>query len=156
MRWEELDLDEGQWRYFVTKTRREHIALLASQAVTMLRDLHPLTGRGEYVFAGGRGSDAKDKPIDPNAIRLALRRAGIEKDEQTVHGFRHSASVLLNEQGWNPDAIEAALTHRMPGVRGVYAGRAQYLEERKRMAQGWADYLDSIRLGEPNDGIEGS
>lgn len=145
MRWEELDMDAGQWRYFVTKTKREHVASLASQAVDILRDLHPLTGRGDYVFPG-QGKD-RTKPMSRDSVRMALRRCGVEKEEQTVHGFRHTASTLLNEQGWNPDAIEAALTHRMPGVRGVYAGRAQYLEERKKMMQAWADYLDALRTG---------
>lgn len=142
MRWEELDLDAGQWRYFVTKTKRIHIAALSRQAVEILRDLHPLTGRGGYVFPGGR--DPR-KHMSGNAILVAARRCGIEKDESTIHGFRHMASTLLNETGlWNPDAIEAALTHKMPGVRGVY-NQAQYLEERKKMMQAWANYLDALK-----------
>lgn len=143
MKWNELDLEAGQWRYLVSKTNRSHIAALPSQAVGILRDLQPLTGRREYVFPGGRDSN---KPMSANALLQAMRRSGIKKDEQTVHGFRHMASTRLNEMGWNPDAIEAALTHRMPGVRGVYAGRAQYLEERKVMMQAWADYLDALRI----------
>lgn len=143
MKWEELDLDAGQWRYFVTKTRRTHIAALSAQAVEILRDLHPLTGRGEYVFPGGRD---QRKHMSGNAILVAARRCGIEKDESTIHGFRHMASTLLNEMSrWNPDAIEAALTHKMPGVRGVYAGSAQYLAERGKMMQAWADYVDVLR-----------
>ncbi|NIK43056.1 integrase [Xanthomonas arboricola] len=118
MRWAELDLDAGQWRYFVTKTNRTHIAALSTQAVEILRDLHPLTGRGEFVFPGGR--DPR-KHMSGNAILVAARRCGIEKDESTIHGFRHMASTLLNEMGgWTPDAIESALTHKMPGVRGIY------------------------------------
>lgn len=142
MRWDELDLDAGQWRYFVTKTKRTHIAALSTQAVEILHDLQPLTGRGEYVFPGGRD---RRKHMSANAILVAARRSGIEKDESTIHGFRHMASTLLNEAGiWNPDAIEAALTHKMPGVRGVY-NQAQYLDERKMMMQAWADYLDQLR-----------
>lgn len=144
MKWAELDLGTGQWRYLVSKTNRWHIAALPSQAVEILRDLQPLTGRREYVFPGGRDSD---KPMSANALLQAMRRSGIKKEEQTVHGFRHMASTRLNEMGWNPDAIEAALTHRMPGVRGVYAGRAQYLEDRREMMQAWADYLDGLRTG---------
>ena len=145
MRWEELDLDTGQWRYFVTKTQRMHIAALSSQAVAILRDLQPVTGRGQYVFPGAR--KPRTDHMTGNAILVAARRAGVEKDESTIHGFRHMASTLLNEMGqWNPDAIEAALTHKMPGVRGIY-NQAQYLEERKRMMQAWADYLDVLRNG---------
>lgn len=142
MKWTELDLDAGQWRYFVTKTKRWHIAALPMQAVDILRDLQPLTGRREYVFPGER--DPR-KHMTGNAILVAARRCGIEKDESTIHGFRHMASTLLNEMGhWNPDAIEAALTHKMPGVRGVY-NQAQYLDERRKMMQAWADYLDILK-----------
>lgn len=141
MRWDDLDLDAGQWRYFVTKTQRTHIAALSTQAVAILRELQPLTGRREYVFPGARDPRTH---MSGNAILVAARRAGVEKDESTIHGFRHMASTLLNEQGWNPDAIEAALTHKMPGVRGVY-NQAQYLDERRKMMQAWADYLDALR-----------
>ena len=144
MRWEELDLDASQWRYFVTKTQRMHIAALSTQAVAILRDLQPATGRGQYVFPGARNPRTH---MSGNAILVSARRAGVEKDESTIHGFRHMASTLLNEMGrWNPDAIEAALTHKMPGVRGIY-NQAQYLDERKRMMQAWADYLDVLRAG---------
>lgn len=142
MRWDELDLDAGQWRYLVTKTKRVHIAALSVQAVEILRDLHPLTGRGQFVFPGGR--DPR-KHMSGNAILVAARRCGIDKDESTIHGFRHMASTLLNEAGtWNPDAIEAALTHKMPGVRGIY-NQAQYLDERRKMMQSWADHLDALK-----------
>lgn len=146
MRWADLDLDAGQWCYTVSKTGRQHIAALPSQAVSILRELQPLSGRHEYVFPG-QGKD-RSQPISGNAILQALRRAGVDKEEQTVHGYRHTASVRLNEMSlWNADAIEAALTHKMPGTRGVYAGRAQYLEERRRMMQAWADYLDALKAG---------
>lgn len=142
MRWKELDLEAGEWRYFVTKTSRTHIAALSTQAISILRDLRPLTGRGEYVFPGGR--DPKTH-MSSNAILVAARRCGIEKEESTIHGFRHMASTLLNEMGcWNPDAIEAALTHKMPGVRGIY-NQAQYLQERHKMMQAWADHLDNLK-----------
>lgn len=146
MRWADPDLDAGQWCYTVSKTGRQHIAALPLQAVAILCDLHPPTGQHEFAFPGN-GKD-RSKPISTNAILQALRRAGIDKEEQTIHGYRHTASVRLNEMSlWNSDAIEAALTHRMPGVRGVYAGRAQYLDERRRMMQAFADYLDDLRAG---------
>ena len=147
MRWEELDLDAGQWRYFVTKTQRTHIAALSRQAVDVLRTLQPVSGQREYVFPGARNPRTH---MSGNAILVSARRAGVEKDESTIHGFRHMASTLLNEMGsWNPDAIEAALTHKMPGVRGIY-NQAQYLDERRRMMQAWADYLDQLRSGAHN------
>jgi integrase len=147
MRWADINLDAGQWCYTVSKTGRQHIAALPSQAVAILRELHPLTGHHEYVFPG-RGKK-RSEPISSNAILQALRRAGIDKEEQTIHGYRHTASVRLNEMSrWNPDAIEAALTHKMPGTRGVYAGRAQYLDERRTMMQAWADYLSALKVGE--------
>jgi len=147
MRWADINLDAGQWCYTVSKTGRQHIAALPSQAVAILRELHPLTGHHEYVFPGH--GKKRSEPISSNAILQALRRAGIKKEEQTIHGYRHTASVRLNEMSrWNPDAIEAALTHKMPGTRGVYAGRAQYLDERRTMMQAWADYLGALKAGE--------
>lgn len=143
MKWADLNLETGEWRYVVPKTKRAHIAALSTQAVDLLRDLQPLTGRGEFVFPGARD---RKKPMSGNALLQAMRRSGISKEEMTVHGFRHMASTRLNEMGWSPDAIEAALTHRMPGVRGVY-NSAQYLDERRKMAQTWADYLDDLRSG---------
>jgi integrase len=77
-----------------------------------------------------------------------LCRLGYTGEEMTAHGFRHMASTRLHEMSrWNPDAIEAALAHKMPGVRGIYAGRAKFLDERRRMMQEWADYLDALRAG---------
>jgi integrase len=143
MKWSELDLAAGQWRYLVTKTKRIHIAALPSQTIEILRELQPLTGRGEFVFPGGRD---QRRHMSGNAILVAARRCGIEKGESTVHGFRHMASTLLNEMTcWSPDAIESTLTHRTPGVRGVY-NQAQYLEERRKMTQAWADHIDALRL----------
>lgn len=143
MKWAEVDLESGQWRYLVTKTKRTHIAALSAQAVSILRDLQPLTGRNEYVFPGGRNPR---KHMSPNAILVAARRSGVSKEESTIHGFRHMASTLLNEMGkWSPDAIESALTHKMPGVRGIY-NQAQYLGERRLMMQAWADYIDTLLM----------
>jgi integrase len=143
MKWADLNLEAGEWRYLVPKTKRAHISALSTQAVDLLRDLQPLTGRGEFVFPGARD---RKKPMSGNALLQAMRRSGIGKEEMTVHGFRHMASTRLNEMGWPPDAIEAALTHRMPGVRGVY-NSASYLDERRKMAQAWANYLDNLRGG---------
>lgn len=154
--WAYIDLEAGEWRVpapvqKLTKAQKEsprtadHLVLLSSQAVAILRGIHGLTGRGRYVFPGARD---RDRPMSNNAVRSALRRLGYTGEEMTAHGFRHMASTRLNEMSlWNPDAIEAALSHKMQGVRGVYAGRAQFLDERRRMMQAWADSLDVLRAG---------
>ncbi|WEN13714.1 tyrosine-type recombinase/integrase [Rhodanobacter sp. AS-Z3] len=154
--WEHIDLDAGEWRVpaSVQKLKKaqkenprtpDHIVLLSVQAVAILRELQPLTGRGRYVFPGARD---RNRPMSNNTVRGALQRLGYTGEEMTAHGFRHMASTRLNEMSqWNPDAIEAALSHKMPGVRGVYAGRAKFLDERKRMMQVWADYLDTLKVG---------
>jgi integrase len=156
MEWSELDLDAAEWRIpsarqKLPKAQKEnprtpaHVVPLPSQAVAILRELHALTGRGRYVFAGVR---TRARPMSENTVNAALRRMGYTSDRMTAHGFRHMASTRLNEMGWNPDAIERQLSHRVAGgtVRGTY-NQAQYLDERRKLVQAWADYLDSLRAG---------
>ena len=109
----------------------------------ILRDLQALTGRGRYVFPGARNPRI---PMSANTINAGLRRLGYDKDAMTGHGFRHMASTLLNEMGHRKDAIERQLSHKEPGVAGVY-NLAELLPERKKMMQAWADYLDGLRGG---------
>lgn len=144
MEWKDVDLGAKEWRYFVTKTEVQHIVPLSTQAVAILEAVKPLTGTGRYVFPSSRGDG---RPMSDNTIRTALKSLGYDSDAMTAHGFRTTASTLLNEQGWSPDAIERQLCH-MPrdAVRAAY-NRAQYLEERRRMMQSWADYLDSLKAG---------
>jgi integrase len=144
MEWKDIDLETKEWRYFVTKTEVEHIVPLSTQAVSILEEIKPFTGSVRYVFPSSRGDG---RPMSDNTIRTALRTLGYDSDVMTPHGFRTTASTLLNEQGWSPDAIERQLCH-MPrdAVRAAY-NRAQYLEERRRMMQAWADYLDSLKIG---------
>jgi len=124
--------------------RRQHIVPLANQAVTMLRDLHPLSGRGRYVFPSPR---TFTRPLSDNAITSALRRIGYTGEQMSWHGFRAMASTMLNEKGLPPDVIELQLAHEERNeVRAAY-NRAQRLEERRKMMQFWADYLDELRLG---------
>lgn len=127
------------------KMRRAHSIPLARQAVGILRDLQAITGRGRLVFPGMR---TIDRPISENTMNGALRRLGFAKDEMTSHGFRSSASTLLNESGdWAEDAIERALSHLdRNAVRRAYA-RGEYWDERVRMMQCWADQLDRLREG---------
>ena len=144
MEWKDIDLEAKEWRYFVTKTEVEHIVPLSTQAVSILEEIKPFTGSVRYVFPSSRGDG---RPMSDNTIRTALRTLGYDSDVMTPHGFRTTASTLLNEQGWSPDAIERQLCH-MPrdAVRAAY-NRAQYLEERRRMMQAWGDYLEALKSG---------
>jgi integrase len=92
--WADIDLDAAEWRYTVTKTSTPHIAPLSRQAVEILRELHPLTGRGRFVFPGARSNG---RPMSDNAILAAMRRMGIGKDEMSGHGFRAVARTILDE-----------------------------------------------------------
>jgi len=153
--WDEFDLDKGEWRIpaarqKLRKAAKEnprtppHIVPLASQAIEILRNLHRLTGRGPLVFPGVRDSR---RPMSENTVNAALRRLGYTTEQMTGHGFRHMASTSLNELGWNPDAIERQLSHKdSNAIRGTY-NLAEYLEERRRMMQSWADHLDRLRSG---------
>ncbi|OOG54043.1 integrase [Rhodanobacter sp. B05] len=144
--WTEFDLDGAVWRIPAgkMKMREEHIVSLPVQAVAILRDLQPLTGRGQYVFPGERSTS---RPMSENTVNAALRRMGFDKDTMTGHGFRAMASTRLNEMGWTPDVIERQLAHAERNkIRAAY-NRAQYLDERTRMMQAWADYLDGLRKG---------
>jgi len=144
--WAEIDLDGAVWRIpaHKMKLRREHLVPLSRQAVELLRELYPLTGRGQYVFPSARAST---RPMSENAITAALRRMGYEQGIMTAHGFRTMASTLLNEMGWPADAIERQLAHaERDGVRDAY-NRAEYLAERQRMMQKWADHLDALADG---------
>ncbi|MBF0422167.1 MAG: tyrosine-type recombinase/integrase [Magnetococcales bacterium] len=144
--WSELDLEAAEWRIpaIKMKAREMHIVPLSRQAVEVLRELHPLTGSGRYVFPGGR---TIHRPMSENAVLAALRRMGFQKDEMTGHGFRAMASTRLNEMGWKPDVIERQLAHAERNkVRAAY-NHAEYLPERRKMMQAWADYLDALREG---------
>lgn len=144
--WTEFNVDAAEWRIPAVrmKMKEVHIVPLATQAVAILGELRALTGNGKYVFPGTR---SKDRPMSENTVNAALRRLGYAKDEMTGHGFRSMASTRLNEQGWHRDAIERQLAHaERNAVRAAY-NYAEHLPERKRMMQGWADYLDKLRAG---------
>ncbi|MCG9060202.1 tyrosine-type recombinase/integrase [Laribacter hongkongensis] len=144
--WSEIDLDGSTWIIPAErmKMREKHVVPLSEQAVSSLRELHPLTGGGPYVFPGAR---TNGRPMSENTVNAALRRLGYDKDTMTGHGFRHMASTLLNEQGWNRDAIERQMAHAERNqVRAVY-NYAEYLPERRKMMQAWSDYLDALKAG---------
>ncbi|MET3929839.1 integrase [Lysobacter sp. OAE881] len=146
MEWSELDFDAAEWRIPAgkMKMREAHVVPLAKQALVLLRELKRLTGRGRYCFPSLL---TDDRPMSENTVNVALRRLGFDKDTMTGHGFRAMASSLLNELGWAPDVIERQLAHAERNkVRAVY-NRAQYMAERRKMMQSWADYLDQLREG---------
>lgn len=143
--WGEFDLDGGVWTIAATrmKMRREHRKPLPSQAVGILRDLHRLTGGGRLAFPSVQSTL---RPMSENTLNSALRRMGFASAEASAHGFRATASTLLNESGkWQPDAIEAELAHvGADEVRRAYH-RAAYWDERVKMAEWWAGEIEIIR-----------
>lgn len=153
--WSEFDLDNPdgpQWvippaRRKLRRAEKEnpstppHIVPLSRQALGILESLRPLTGDKRFLFPGARTSS---RPMSDNTINAALRRLGYDKTAMTGHGFRHMATTLLNELGFNPDAIERQMSHKEPGVRGVY-NKATHIPERRAMMQAWADYLDGLK-----------
>ncbi|MCU7808554.1 MAG: tyrosine-type recombinase/integrase [Candidatus Thiodiazotropha sp. (ex Semelilucina semeliformis)] len=144
--WSEINLDKAEWRIPAEKMKMNavHIVPLSTQAVAVLSEIKPLTGRGKYVFPGVR---SLRRPMSENTVNAALRRLGYTKDEMTGHGFRSMASTILNEQGWHRDAIERQLAHaERNSVRAAY-NYAEHLPERVRMMQSWADYLDGTKKG---------
>ncbi|MCK9296124.1 MAG: tyrosine-type recombinase/integrase [Desulfobulbaceae bacterium] len=144
--WSEIDLDRAEWRIPAEKMKMKnpHIVPLSSQAVDLFLELKPITGQDRYIFPSER---SKARPMSNNTVNAALRRMGFTKDEMTGHGFRSIASTLLNEQGWNRDAIERQLAHAERNkVRAAY-NFAEFLPERRKMMQGWADYLGTLKAG---------
>lgn len=152
--WSEIDWETSQWLIPAYRMKRrkaqksdpngDHIVPLSKQAVAILEALKPLTGNGRYIFPGARSDN---RPLSDNGTRTALRAMGYTNDDMTPHGFRAMASTLLNEMGWRPDVIERQLAHvEQNRVRAAYH-RAEYLEERRKMMQAWADYLDGLKAG---------
>jgi integrase len=144
--WTEFRLDDAEWRIPAErmKARVLHIVPLSTQAISILRDLQQFSGSGRYLFPSVR---TPTRPMSNNTLTAGLRRLGYTTDDQTAHGFRSMASTLLNEQGWNPDAIERQLARgERDEVRAAY-NYAQHLPEQRKMMQAWADYLDSLRAG---------
>lgn len=120
------------------KMRAVHIVPLSDQAVAVLRDLHPLTGSGRFVFPGVRSAQ---RPMSENTVLAALRRMGYTGEEMTGHGFRSMASTRLHEMGWPHDAIERQLAHAERNKVSAAYNYAEHLPERRKMMQAWADYL---------------
>ncbi len=144
--WAEFSLELGEWRIPAErmKMREEHIVPLSRQAVALLRQLQAVSGGSDLVFPSGNGR--RNKWISENTLLYALYRMGYHS-RATGHGFRATASTILNEMGFHPDWIERQLAHAERNkVRAAY-NRALYLAERRQMMQVWSDYLDLVATG---------
>lgn len=143
--WAEIDFKEAVWAIPAKrmKMRRDHFVPLSGQALAILRTQHEISASSAFVFPSIR---TLRRPMSENTLNAALRRIGYAKDEATAHGFRATASTLLNESGlWNSDAIERQLAHVEGNqVRRAYA-RGEHWDERVRMMAWWADHLDGLR-----------
>lgn len=144
--WSEIDFDKAEWNIPAErmKMREQHLVPLSSQAITILKELHPLTGTGRFVFPG---ANSKDKSMSEAAVNAALRRMGYDtKTEITGHGFRAMARTILHQEiGIAPEVIEHQLAHRVPDALGTAYNRTKFLKERIKVMQVWADYLDKIK-----------
>jgi integrase len=145
-KWRDIDLDSGEWRYLVSKTKTDHLVPLSNQAVDILRTIHPLSGHGEYVFQGGH---SPLRPMSEAAVNAALKRMGYDTQTQiTGHGFRAMARTILHERlNIDPYIIEHQLAHKVPDALGAAYNRTKFLDQRKVMMQLWADYLDELKAG---------
>lgn len=145
-KWEEFDLETEVWRIpgERMKMNSDHLVPLSRQALILLDEIEVISGNYELLFPGERN---RNKPISENTMTYALYRMGF-KSRATSHGIRATASSILNEEEFNRDAIERQLAHMERNkVRGAYTHHAEYLADRTRMMQWWADYLDSVESG---------
>lgn len=142
--WSEFDLEQQLWTVPAErmKKRREHLVPLSSQVVALLLELRTISGAYPHLFPG---RNDRSKTRCDMVFSMALRRLGYAK-RQTAHGFRHIASTLLNEHGFDENHIEAQLSHVKQGVAGVY-NKAKYLEQRRAMMQWYSDHLDQLAHG---------
>ena len=145
-KWSDIDLDSGEWRYLVSKTKTDHLVPLSTQAIDILRTIHPLSGHGEYVFQGGH---SPLRPMSEAAVNAALKRMGYDtQSEITGHGFRAMARTILHERlNIDPHIIEHQLAHSVPDALGAAYNRTKFIKQRTVMMQTWADYLDELKSG---------
>lgn len=152
--WAEFNLDAAEWTIPAERMKakraakvngKPHLVPLAPQAVAILRELHPLTGGGRFVFPNPL---TPERPLSENGVLTALRRMGFAKDEITGHGFRATARTLAAERlGIAPEVIEAQLAHRVPDALGRAYNRTLFAEQRRELMTQWADYLGRLRDG---------
>jgi integrase len=141
-RWEHLNFEAGEWLIPEgnAKTAKPHIVYLSTQVAAMFRELKALAGDSDLVLPG-RGS--LTRPFAANALNKALEGLTFDMDPLTIHDLRRTGATLLTEHGFNRDVIEKALSHEAQGIRAVYIV-AEFAEQRRKMLQWWADYVDGI------------
>lgn len=148
--WNEFDLEQKLWRIPAErmKMNTDHLVPLSNQAIAVINQIRPITGQYDLVFPSERN---RQNPMSDNTMRKAIFKMGYDgktqgKSKAVPHGFRATASSILNEEGFNPDAIERQLSHQeRNGVRAAYTHHARYLDERAKMMQWWGDYLDKLK-----------
>lgn len=145
--WSEIDLDRAEWNIPPARMKmgEAHLVPLSRQALEVLHEIHPLTGSGRFVFPGERSTS---RPMSENSVNAALRYMGYPQEEMTGHGFRAMARTMLDEiLGVRPDFIEHQLAHAVKDPNGRAYNRTAHLEDRRKMMQQWADYLDLLKFG---------
>lgn len=147
-RWSELDLKAGRWTIPAERMKRSdngnHLVLLSKQVVKLFRELETINSRSELCFPGIRDLA---RPISDNSLAAGLRRLDIPKELQSIHGWRHTGSTMLNESGgFDPDLIELTLHHCNHSMRAKY-NKAQHVTARKKMMQVWSNRLDAMKEG---------
>lgn len=148
-KWSEFDLEKRLWRIPGNRMKMgtDHLVPLSSQSLAIIDQLKPITGKYDLVFPSERN---RTESMSDNTMRKAIFTLGYDgtvkgKSKATPHGFRATASSILNESGFNPDAIERQLSHmERNSVRAAYTHHARYLKDREEMMQWWADYLESL------------
>jgi integrase len=140
--WPEFDLDAGIWRIPAERMKKdiEHWVPLSSQAIAMITELQELSSSERYLFPMRRGT--ADRPIAKSTLNQSVRVMSMDMQHFVLHDFRRTASTHLHEMGYSSDAIEKALAHKIKGIKGVY-NRAEYADERRKILQLWADFVDA-------------
>jgi integrase len=144
--WTEIDFENAEWNIAAGKMKMKepHLVPLSRQAIEILKELKKLTGSGRYLFPGR----TSERPMSDNAILAALRNMGYAKEEMSGHGFRAMARTILDEiLQVRPDYIEHQLAHAVRDPNGRAYNRTAHLNERRKMMQQWADYLERLKAG---------
>jgi integrase len=143
VRWDQINWEEQRIEITAEKTHQPHIIPLARQSLEILESLKPITGRSQYVFPSARGAS---RPMSDGAVRIALRGMGYDRETHTAHGFRATARTLLDEVlNYRIEWIEQQLAHEVKDANGRSYNRTRHLEQRRKMMQHWADYLDQLK-----------
>lgn len=145
--WREIDLDAATWTVPGERMKMKvtHIVPLAAPVIEMLRELYQLTGKGRYLFPS---RSVKNAPVTSIGLQKSFRKAGIDTEEHTLHGWRTTFSTWANENGYNEDAIERQLAHKEKNKTRAAYDRGERMTERRELISAWAAYLENLKAGE--------